>query len=251
MLDDVSVLHRVYDHGMLKQPIEKFATVSRCPTVEAKRKFIKIVIQMLRTNGALMSAEYPPFQKGHNTVYTRQKLRSGSTGTLDYSDFMNIAFCFQAAITFPSIGKNIAARFNGLRDERMKAFSGGVRDSVHTNSSNRFPFLFRGHYNQGFFEGLSPSNAFFNASQVSFVNLDSSGQSISPRPDHSSSDFMKPSPRRFIATKPEDTLEPESTCPILLGNNPPMALNQTTRGCRVPSKMVPAITDVWYPQSEH
>ena len=134
---------------------------------------------------------------------------------------MNIAFCFQAAITFPAIGKNGAARFNCLRYKTMKAFSGGVRDSVHTNSSDRFPSLFRGHYNQGLFEGLSSSNSFFKTSQVSFINLDSSRQPIPARPDHSSSDFMKPSPRRFVATKAEDTLEPETTCPILLGNNPP------------------------------
>jgi len=160
MLDDVSVFHRLYSHGMLKQPIKKLATVSRCPTVETKGKFVKIVIQMLWTDGTLVSAEYPPFQKGHNTVYTRQELLSSCAGTLNYSDFMNIAFCFQADITFPAIGKNGAARFNRLRYERMKAFSGDVRDSVHTNSSDSFSSLFRGHYNQGFFEGFSSSNSF-------------------------------------------------------------------------------------------
>jgi len=103
----------------------------------------------------------------------------------------------------------------------MEAFSRGIGDSEHTNSSNRFPMFLRGNYNQSFFKCLSASDSFFKTSQISFVNLYSSRQSISPRPDHGSSHLMKPSPRRFITSKTKDAFEPESTCPILLGYNPP------------------------------
>ena len=112
MLNDIAILDRFYSHGMLNQPVKKLATVSRCPAIEAKRKFIKIVIQMLKTNSTLVSAKYPVFQKRHNTVYARQKLCSRSAGAFNYSNFMSIPVGFQAAITFPTIGSNNATRFN-------------------------------------------------------------------------------------------------------------------------------------------
>jgi len=206
---------------MAANPVKKLASMPRSPAIEAKRKFIEIVIQMLGTDGSLMSTKYPALQKRYNTMYPRQKLSSRSAGTFYYSNFMSIPVGFQAAIAFPTICTNNATRLNRLHDERKETFSRSIRDSKHTNSSNCFPIFLCGNCNQSFFECLTASNPLFKASQISLVNLNSSRQSVSARSNHGSPDLMEPSPRRFVTSEAKDTLEPKSTCSVFLGYNPP------------------------------
>ena len=134
---------------------------------------------------------------------------------------MSVPFSFQSCITLPTISKNNTAGFDRLHYERMEAFCRGIWDSKHTNPSDPVSIFLRSNHNQIFFKSLSASNIFFKATPISFVNLNSSIQSIPSRSDHSSSNFVKPSPGRFITTKSEDPFKAESTCSILLGNNPP------------------------------
>jgi len=114
MLNDIAIWDRFNGHGVLNEPVKKLAAMSRSPAIEAKRKFIKIVIQMLTTDSTLMSTKYPAFQKRYNAMYARQKLSSRSAGIFNYSNFMSIPLGFQAAIAFPTISTNNATRFDRL-----------------------------------------------------------------------------------------------------------------------------------------
>lgn len=46
-------------HGLLNKPVKEFTAISRDPEVEPERIFIKVIVQMLMTDSALMSAQQP------------------------------------------------------------------------------------------------------------------------------------------------------------------------------------------------
>ena len=221
MFNDLVILYRFNGYSMLKKAVKKLAAVPGSPAIESKSEFIKIVVQMFRADSSLMSTQYPTFQKRNYAMYTRQKMGSRNRGTLNYSYFMRVSLCFQSSIAFPAIRNNNAPRLNRPKNERVETFFGSIRNSKHANPSYCFPVFLRGNHNQRFFKCLSASYTFFKTTQISFINLYSSRQEISTRPDHGSSDLMEPSPCGFITSKAQNALKSECTCPVFLGNDPP------------------------------
>ena len=92
------------------------------------------------------------------------------------------------------------------------------------------PSFFSSNDNQGFLKGLSAPNALFKSSQICLIDLDSTKQTISARSNHGPSDFMKPRPCCLITTKTKDALEPESTCTVFLGDDPPYSSEPNHQG---------------------
>lgn len=160
----------------------------------------------------------------------RQKFVFRISSTPHYPNLVAIAIGFQAVIPFPTISNNCAARLNRLDDEGTETYRGGVRNSEHANSSDGFPFIFRSNGNQSFFEGLSASNTFFKTSQICFINLDATSQSVAAGPNHGPSDFMKPCPCCLITAKPKDPFESKSTCTVFLGDAPPYSSEPDDQG---------------------
>ena len=151
----------------------------------------------------------------------RQKLSGRSTRPPCYPDFMGIAMGFQAGVSFPTICNNGAAWFNSLKDKRTEDYRRSVRNSEHTNPANGFPIFFGSNGNQSFLKRLPPSNTFFKSSQIGFIDLDTTSQSIPAGSNHGSPDFMKPSPCRFITAKAKNTLQTKGTRTVFLRNDPP------------------------------
>jgi hypothetical protein len=161
---------------------------------------------------------------------TRQKFGQIDS-TLCYSDFMRIAMGLQASVSFPTVCNNGAAWLDSLDNERTKTYGRGIRNSEHTNSADGFlPSLFCSDDNQGLLKSLPTSNAFFQASQIGLIDLDSAEQSISARPNHGPSEFMKPRPCCLITTKTKNSLESKSTCTVFLGDNPPYSPEPNDQG---------------------
>src|SRR5262245_11029803 len=54
--------NRINGHGLLHQTIEKLASALRPATIEAERKLIQIVVQVLGTDRPLVGAQQPSFE---------------------------------------------------------------------------------------------------------------------------------------------------------------------------------------------
>ena len=57
MFDQCRVWNRIDRYSLLNEPVEEFAAVPRGPTVESKRVFVEVVVQMLMTDSTVV--EFP------------------------------------------------------------------------------------------------------------------------------------------------------------------------------------------------
>jgi len=221
VLNDLAISSRIDSHGILQETVKQLPTMSGSPSIETKRKFVQVVINMFRTDCSLMGTQDPALQQGDNTMYKRQKIVFRSSRSPCYPDFMSIAMCFNTVVSLPAVSDNGAAGLNSLNDEGPKTQRRGIRNPKHPNPSNGFSIFFGSNDNQCFLKGLSTSNAFFKSSQIGFIDLNTASQSFPARSNHGSPDFMKPSPCSFITAKPKNTLQTKGACAIFLGNDPP------------------------------
>lgn len=221
VLNDLAIGSRIDSHGILQETVKQFPTMSGSPSIETKRKFVQVVINMFRTDRSLMSTQYPALQQGRNTMYKRQEVVFRFSGSPCYPNFMGIAMGFHTVVSLPAVSDNGTPGLYSLNDEGPKTQRRGVRNPEHPNPSNGFSIFFGSNDNQCFLEGLSPSNAFFKSSQIGLIDLNTASQSFPAWSNHGSPDFMKPSPCRFITTKPKNALQAKGACAIFLGNDPP------------------------------
>ena len=61
--DDELVRSRFHRDGLLREPVEEFAAVTRRAPVEAERELVKVVVQVSASDGPLMSPEQPALQE--------------------------------------------------------------------------------------------------------------------------------------------------------------------------------------------
>ena len=74
MFDQPFVRSWLDGQSLLREAKEQLSAVARGPSVEAERELVQVVVQMRRTDGALMGAEQPPFEQGDDAVHSRQTL---------------------------------------------------------------------------------------------------------------------------------------------------------------------------------
>lgn len=55
--------------GLLNEPVEQLAAAARVAPVETEGEFVQIVVQVLRTDPALMRAQQPAFQQRHDSMH--------------------------------------------------------------------------------------------------------------------------------------------------------------------------------------
>ena len=97
--------------------------------------------------------------------------------------------------------------------------------------------------------GFSASRTLFLATNMGFINLD---RTAGPGPaGHGAAQLVQPGPGSFVAAKPQFPLEAERTNPILRLVTNHIARNHIRNGLRVPSKIVPAVSDVRLRQARH
>lgn len=66
--NDFTPLYRGGIYRLLHQAIEKLSPGSRSASVEAKRKFIQVIDQVLRLNSSLIGAQKPSLQQRSHTM---------------------------------------------------------------------------------------------------------------------------------------------------------------------------------------
>src|SRR5208283_517688 len=173
---------------------------------------------MLVTNGSLMSAQQPTFQQRYHSMHSRQKMIAFGLPTLHLS-VVDVA-C-HLPIGVQAIGSHRTAEVDALGDETVQSGSGKIGNTTQADTPDAFPILFGRNHNQSFLFRLPTDSAFFFTTPVGFVYLDDSSQPISTRTYHRSPQLVQHGPGRFVAAKPQDSLQPQGTHSILLTGDVP------------------------------
>jgi len=113
------------------------------------------------------------------------------------------------------------ARFDIHLDEWDQVDCSGILHLPEPYPADRLATHLRSNDYKGFLPLMPAASSTFYATDKGLVDLHVPGEPFTPRPHHSSPQLVEPSPRRPITAKPQNTLEPESTRPVLLTHNPP------------------------------
>ena len=186
----------------------------------AKDEFIKIMLQMLRGDPALMRAKQPSFQKTHDPIYMGQRV---FRGTVDFLNNPLEPHLFNGIVSFPSICLNDRPFIYGLGNKRNQTRCRKIRDMLDTNSPQPMtPFFdFNRDHNTGLLETLPSFHCRLFPSNKSIVHLNLARQPLSARPDHRPAEFVKPNPSRLGTLQTHDPLQTCSAHAGLLSAYPP------------------------------
>jgi hypothetical protein len=178
-------------------------------TVEPKRVFIQVVVEMFIPNGPLVGANEPSFQQRSNTVRARQNDTCSriSTARLNTS-LMLVSVRRQAVVTGPSVGRNYRADFHNVLYEVDQTGSCDIGDLPETYPAKPLGRVYlNGYSNNGFGLCFSATHSLFLSADVRFINLNMSAELVPVRTYHGTAQLVQPSPSSLITTQPEDSLQ--------------------------------------------
>jgi hypothetical protein len=72
--DQVLTSYGFQRHRLFHEPVEQQPTRARCAAVKSKGVFVQIIVQVIRTDRSLMSAQQPPLQQRGNPIRPRQQV---------------------------------------------------------------------------------------------------------------------------------------------------------------------------------
>src|SRR5580692_7593912 len=78
--------------GLLNKSVEELPPASRSTPVEAERKLVQVVGQMLRAHRSLVCAHQPPLQQRDHQMYTRQQFMGFLSPTAQWANLAVVAF---------------------------------------------------------------------------------------------------------------------------------------------------------------
>jgi hypothetical protein len=133
---------------------------------------------------------------------------------------------------------------DGFLQEREQTVARNIGDPFHADAADASPTLFCRDHHDGFRLGLPTMNTLLRATDVRFIGFNPPRQLITPWPNHGSPKLVQPSPDRFISLEPKLPLETLGTDAVFSLVMSHMARNQSRRGFRVLSKIVPAVIEV-------
>ena len=148
-MDDGAVARGRDLHGLLKEPTKELASAPGTAPIEAEGEFVRIVVEMLSREAALVGAQQPPLEEARNQVHARHHLVSRSSAPGDVRDLVLVPLAAELRVAAPGIGVNRRARVDHLLDELVEARLGGVGDRGHADAPDGGPALFRRDRNQG------------------------------------------------------------------------------------------------------
>ena len=182
--------------------------------VEAKCKFVEVIVQMLVADSSLKCASEPTFHQGDDQVRYFQ--------VMGWNSRVRISHIRKRAISRPVVGTYQAPRFHRLFCEGGKAFLGGIWNNSQPDSTDPIGFFV---LDRDCDENLSkcPSASFtrFLTAHVGFIHLNDSTKPVTARLNHRPSNFVKPRPCRLVTTQFQHPLDALCTCSVFLANDPP------------------------------
>jgi len=138
-----------------------------------------------------------------------------STGR-DIRHNVPVTHSLDAIITLPSISPDLRPLCHVIRNEFMEAYRRYIWNNRHTYSARTTPPNFCCYCNNRFPFSTSATDFYPHASDISFINFNGSGQLVPSRTYHGTTQFMKPSPRSIVTSKPENPLQTKSAGSMLL-----------------------------------
>ena len=211
---NISPSQGINSHSLLDETIEKLPARPRCPSVEPKRVFVQIILEMRGTNSTLMRPFQPPLQQCRHAVDQRQEVLSYHS--LSMNHVVHITYGSQIPIPSPSICTYCTSRFHAVFNSRDKTLPRRIPHLLKTNTSKFLALVLDRYNNQCLPRRSSTSFARLFTPNIHFVNLDNTRQSIPARSHHRVPQSMQPQPRRMIASQPQEPLQPHCADTVLL-----------------------------------
>lgn len=110
---------RLHQSRLLHEAEKQLASTLRSPPIEAKRKLVEVVRQMLVCHCPLVGTIQPPFQKRDDQMHPRQEGGGFFTPASDWRHLVIVSLLLQSRVALPAVGVNSAAGLDALLDERM------------------------------------------------------------------------------------------------------------------------------------
>ncbi len=204
---------------LLHQSVKQLATRTGRSTVEPKRVFIEVVIEMRRLDPTLVSSQQPAFDQGNNLVDLGQHILPDG-GVLP-DDLTFVAESGQSLIASPSIGLDSAARLHTLFHSTFQAGARRIRYTPESNPCNLTLFKLYHDNNQRFARCSSTALPRFLSAYVDLICLNCTRKTISSWTHHSASEFVKHSPGAFIVGQIKNTLHSQCVHTVFLSGQVP------------------------------
>lgn len=104
-------------YGLFEEPPEQQPAKTRTMSIEAKREFVKLALQMLWRYGTLVCAEKPLFEQGGNPMNSRHSDMSGIAAVGGDGSAIKESVRCEVIIGSPTIGQHGCPMFHLIRDE--------------------------------------------------------------------------------------------------------------------------------------
>ena len=211
----------LYLDGLLDETIEQFPSLVGRASIETERELVKVVVEMIFPNSALVGSQQPSFEESGDSVDTRQKLVGQFLAPADICDLVFIAVAAQIDVPFPPVGVNDRSRLNRFLNEWQQAALRDVIDSPQANAAHSSTVFFhRDRHNELVFD-LPSMQALFFAAQIGLIDFNASRQPITARPHHSATKFVEPCPDGLIPFKSEFPLESKGADSVFFAGDQP------------------------------
>jgi len=205
---------RINSHSLLNKAIEKLPTRRRCSSVEPKREFVQIVLEMRRVHSPLMRPFQPALQQCRHTIDQGQEVLSHHS--LSPNHGVHITYGGQIPVTSPFICTHCTARLHAVFNSRDKTPTRCILHLLKTNTSKPLALVFNRYDNQCLPRCSPTPFAGFLTPNIRFVNLDNARQSIPAWPHHRMPQPVQPQPRSTIAAQAQEPLQPHCADAVLL-----------------------------------
>lgn len=185
--------------------------------IESKRKLVKVALQMIGLDGALVGAEKPSFEQGSHPVDTGHGDVSRITAIGDDSPSMNQSVSGEIVVATPAIGQHGGPARHGIADEWHQTCARRIRNTKHPYPSEALGrSQLDGDRNQRLASRTTATLAamFFTANQ-GFINFHLTAQAIAIWTNHRRAKAVQHRPRRLLGAEAQQALKRLGRNPIL------------------------------------
>lgn len=170
-------------------------------------------------NCSLMCSHEPSLQEGYYAMNTGEKIRWRLPFFIEVDYLMPISQSLQIRITGPGIRHHGTAGLNRCRDKRVQTGRRCIRDLFRAHSSDLRSILLDSNDNQCLIIDLAAPQPLFKSADIGFVNFYRATEPIPARPDHRTTQLMKPRSCSLITPQRENPLQTQRACTALLAGN--------------------------------
>ena len=200
--------HRMHGNTLFNQSEEEHSAMGGLASVEPKRKFVQISLQVVFFERSLMCPHQPALHERCDTVYARQNFVGIFARATDGGPVMNIFVFCGAWIGRKPVGVDRRARLDVLPNKRLECSGFGVGDNLQAAAPEALGGeQFHGDRHQHLAFGTASALAVPHTTKDSFIHFDLSGQHVVPGMADCAPEPVQHRPSCLIGTEPEDPMQ--------------------------------------------